>query len=268
MLGAKKILFRTLKLLLIFYVIICILLYFFQERLIFFPKILSKEYRFSFPQPFEELAIKTTDGKLLNGLLFPAEQLKGLVFYLHGNAGALDAWGEVAKRYTDLGYDVFMLDYRGFGKSEGTIKNQTQFFDDIQAAYHQMKNRYKEDSIVILGYSIGTGPAAYLASVNHPKMLVLQAPYFSLADMMRHYYRVIPTFLLKYKFKTNEYIKSCKMPVVIFHGDQDEVIYYGSSLKLKTAMKNSDTLITLYGQGHNGITDNPQYIGAIRQLLK
>jgi pimeloyl-ACP methyl ester carboxylesterase len=85
---------------------------------------------------------------------------------------------------------------------------------------------------------------------------------------MNHTYPIIPTFLLKYKFETNEYIKDCKMPIVIFHGDQDEVIDHSSSLKLKRLMKTNDTLISLKGQGHNGITDNPQYINAIKNVLK
>jgi pimeloyl-ACP methyl ester carboxylesterase len=88
-----------------------------------------------------------------------------------------------------------------------------------------------------------------------------------MVDMMKHNYPVIPTFLLKYKFESNKYIKDCKMPVVIFHGDRDEVIYYGSSQKLKPKMKDVDTLITLKGQGHNGITDNPEYINAIGRIL-
>jgi alpha-beta hydrolase superfamily lysophospholipase len=267
MLSTTKVILNTFKLLLIFYVLICVLLYFFQEKLIFFPDKLNRNYRFLFSRPFEEMGIRTNDGQLLNALLFTSEKSRGLVFYLHGNAGALHTWGEVAKRYTSLNYDVFILDYRGFGKSEGSIKNQGQFFEDIQTAYNEMKKRYSEDSIIVLGYSIGTGPAAQLASLNQPKLLILQAPYFSMTDLMSHSYPLLPTFLLKYKFKTNGYIKECKMPVIIFHGDQDEVIYYGSSLKLKETLKATDTLITLHGQGHNGITDNEQYIHALSKIL-
>jgi pimeloyl-ACP methyl ester carboxylesterase len=161
-----------------------------------------------------------------------------------------------------------MLDYPGYGKSEGAIKSETQLFDVIQSAYNSMKEQYHEDSVVVLGYSIGTGPAAHLAATNHPGLLILQAPYYSLTDMMRHTYPIIPTFLLKYKFRTNEYLKNCKMPVVIFHGDQDEIIYHGSSLKLKEEMKTGDTLITLKGQGHNGMTENPEYLSAIQTVLR
>ena len=267
MLSTRKIIFRTLKLLLLFYVLICVALYFFQENLIFFPDKLDKNYKFSFAQPFEEVNIITEDGTLLNGLLFKSDSTKGLVFYLHGNAGSLNNWGDVAKCYTDLRYDVFILDYPGYGKSSGTIKSEAQLLGDILVAYTEMKKKYNEERIVVLGYSIGTGLAAKVASTNHPRLLILQAPYYSLTDMMRRTYPIVPTFLLKYKLKTNENLKNCKMPVVIFHGDKDDVIYYGSSLRLKEEMKAGDTLITLQGQGHNGMTDNPGYIAALKIFL-
>jgi len=249
------------------YFVICALLYVFQENLIFFPQKLDKNYRFTFDQQFEEFNIPAKDKTALHGLLFKADSSKGVIFYLHGNAGALDSWGEVARTYTALNYDVFLLDYRGYGKSEGAISGQKQLFDDIQTVYDSLKTMYPENKIIVLGYSIGTGAASWLASANNPKLLILQAPYYSLTDMMRHTYPIIPTFILKYKFQTNNYLKSCKAPLVIFHGNQDEVIYYGSSLKLKTLFKKQDTLITLEGQSHNGITDNENYRAALRKIL-
>lgn len=268
MLTAKKVILQTLKLLLIFYILICAVLFFFQEKLLFFPGKLDANHKFAFNQPFEELNIRGKDGQLMNGLLFLADSAKGLVFYLHGNGGSLNDWGVVAPRYTELHYDVFILDYPGYGKSGGRIESKTQLFESVQTAYDQMKSRYREDSIVVLGYSIGTGLAAHLASNNHPKLLILQAPYYNLTDIMRRTYPIIPTFILKYKFQTNEYLKNCKMPVVIFHGDRDEVVYYGSSLKLKEELKTADTLITLTGQGHNGMTYNQEYIAALKSILK
>lgn len=243
-------------------------LFFFQEKMIFFPEKLEKDFKFSFTEKFEEINIQAKDNKMLHGLLFKADTSKGLIFYLHGNAGSVNSWGDVAKTYTRLNYDVFILDYRGYGKSEGAINGQQQFFEDVQSAYDEMKKRYQESKMIVLGYSIGTGPATYITSTNHPRLLILQAPYYSLVDMMKHTYPIVPTFLLKYRFETNKYIKDCKMPVIIFHGDQDEVIYYNSSIKLKALLKNSDTLITLKGQGHNGITDNPDYVDAMKYILK
>lgn len=249
------------------YVIVCGLLYFFQENLIFFPEKLDNDFKFTFDKKFDEISIKTPDNLLLNGLLFRSDNAKGLLFYLHGNAGSLNSWGEVAKTYTDLNYDVFMLDYRGFGKSEGKINSQDQLYQDVQTAYDTLKTKYRETNIVVLGYSIGTGPATNIASKNNPRLLILQAPYYSLTDMMKHTYPFIPTFILKYKFETNILIKDCSMPIVIFHGNQDEVIYYNSSIKLKEIIKKTDTLITLNGQGHNGMTDNPEYRAEIKKIL-
>lgn len=160
-----------------------------------------------------------------------------------------------------------MVDYRGYGKSEGYINNQSQFFEDVQIAYNLIKKKYPENKIVVLGYSIGTGAAAYITAKNHPRLLILQAPFYSLIDMMRHNYPVIPAFILKYKFETNRYVQNCKTPIVIFHGDADNVIYYQSSVKLRALLKKADTLITLHGQGHNGITDNSDYKSAIVKIL-
>lgn len=263
----KSIILNTVIIIVIIYVIVCGFLYFFQEKVIFFPQKLNKDYKFSFDQNFEEINIETKDNKILNAILFKAKISKGVIFYLHGNAGSLSSWGDVAKLYTDLNYDVFMMDYRGFGKSEGSISGQEQLFQDVQAAYDVLKHKFTEDKIVVLGYSLGTGLAAKIAAINHPKLLILQASYFSLTDMMRHHYPIFPTFLLKYKLATGDFIKQCKMPIVIFHGDQDEVIYYGSSLKLKDRLKKEDTFITLFGQGHNGITENPDYRREIGRIL-
>ena len=263
----KKDLLNILGFVFAIYIIICWHLYMSQEGMIFFPQKLEKSYQFSFDQDFEEINFKMKDGINLNGIIFKSKQSKGLIFYLHGNAGSIDVWGKVAKTYTDLNYDVFILDYRGYGKSEGRISEQKETFQDIQTVYNEMKKKYTEDKIVVLGYSIGTGLATKIASTNNPKLLILQAPYYSLTDMMKKTYPIFPTFILKYKFETNDFIKSCKMPIVIFHGNKDEIIYYESSLKLKELFKKQDTLITLNGQKHNEITDNEAYEIEIKKLL-
>jgi pimeloyl-ACP methyl ester carboxylesterase len=264
----KKIIYNFLKFGLGLYVVLCGVLYLFQEKIIFFPDKIAKDYVFNYEQPFEELMFKASDDVLLNGLLFKADSSKGLIFYLHGNAGSLRTWGDIAKTYTDLNYDIFILDYRGFGKSGGEISNEKQLFEDSQLVYNELLNTYNEENVVIVGYSIGTGMASKLASENKPKHLILQAPYYSLTDMMRHTYSFVPTFLLKYTFETNLYLNECQMPITIFHGNQDQVIYYGSSLKLKADFKTKINLITLDEQGHNGMTDNTQYKVGLKNVIK
>ena len=267
----KKLISKAFKICAVLFLSIFVFLYMFQEKLIFFPQKLSKDYQFSFDLPFEEINIRTDDQVSLNGLLFKAGNSKGLIYYLHGNGGSLESWGHVAKTYTDLQYDVFMLDYRGYGKSEGSISSQDQMFEDVQIVYDELKTKYREDQIIVLGYSIGTGLASKVASDNNPKLLILQAPYFNLVDLVNHMgfpFSIIPTFIIRYKFETNVYIKNCKMPVVIFHGDADRVIYHASSFKLKELIKDGDTLIILKGQGHNGMSENDEYKRRIREILK
>jgi uncharacterized protein len=87
-------------------------------------------------------------------------------------------------------------------------------------------------------------------------------------DMMQIKFPFLPTFLLKYKFETNQYLPNCKMPITIFHGNKDEVIPYSSSLKLKPLLKLSDTLITLDNQGHNNMSDNPEYLMQLESVLE
>jgi pimeloyl-ACP methyl ester carboxylesterase len=262
-----KILIGILKVVVIVYVGILVLLYFMQERLIFFPQKLAGDYHYSFTDSFEEMQFHMDDGVSLNGLLFKADSSRGLIFYLHGNAGSLRNWGAIAEVYTDLHYDVLMLDYRGYGKSGGTISSEAQLHKDIYTVYDSLRKRYRENSIVILGYSIGTGPAAKLASESSAKLLILQAPYYNLGSMLSHYYPIVPSFILKYKLETNKHIRACKMPVVIFHGDADNVISYSSSVRLKELLKPGDTLITLKGQPHNGMSDNPDYVEALKWVL-
>lgn len=250
------------------YVMACLLLYFFQEKLIFFPEKLDPDFRFNFNQTLEEVNFKTPDGVILNAVLFKATDPHGLIFYLHGNAGSINSWGTVANTYTGLNYDVVMLDYRGFGKSGGKISSERQFFDDVQLVYDAFKPMYGEEKMIILGYSVGTGPAAYLAANNHPAQLILQAPYYSLVDLVKKLYPVLPSMVLKYKFETNKYLADCKMPVTIFHGDQDEVIYYNSSIKLQQHLKKNDAVIILKGEGHMGMTENKEYLEAIKKRLE
>ncbi len=259
--------FIILRTVLIVSVLFCGLLFMFQEKMIFFPKKLKKDYQFSF-ENFEEIWIEMDDGLLLHGLLFHAENPKGLIYYLKGNAGSVDSWGTVAKTYTDLNYDVLLLDYRGYGKSEGAISGEQQFLQDIQTVYVELNKKYNENEIIVLGYSIGTGAAANVAAKNNPKLLILQAPFYNMSDLMRRTYPIIPTFLLKYKFETNLYLKDYQGPIVIFHGKKDNLIHYSSSLKLQEDFKDQITLIILEGQGHNGMTDNIDYRTSIAELLQ
>ncbi len=264
----KKFLIRILLTLSVIYVAGCTLLYFMQEQLLFHPEKLPETASFSFDQPFEEKNIRATDGTILSGLLFKVPASKGLIFYLHGNSGSMNSCGIVAETFTRLNYDVFLLDYRGYGKSGGSIEEEDQVHRDVQAAYDELRKSYPENRILVLGYSIGTGFAAKLASKNNPKMLILHAPYYNMTDLMKHKYPILPTFILRYPLRTNEYLQACQMPVMVFHGDKDHGIYVGSSRKLEKEFKSGDTLIVLKGVDHNGIIKSAEYQQLIPGVLE
>jgi pimeloyl-ACP methyl ester carboxylesterase len=228
---------------------------------------LNKNYTFKFKEKYEEKLIPVSNGVALDAILFRADSSRGVVFYLHGNTGGLDKWGKLAHVYLDLHYDVFMVDYRGYGKSGGSIKNERQLFMDMQATYDSVKSIYPENSIFILGYSIGTGPATKLASDNHPKGLILEAPYYSLSDAIHYLYPAVDTAEMPLQFNTYLYLPKVACPVVIIHGDADKTFYYGSSLKLSRFFKPGDKLITLKGAGHADMEENKEYLKAIKSIL-
>ncbi len=285
----KKISLWLVGILAALYLFLCVTLYFFQEKLIFFPTKLDKNYVFNFDKSYKEITIPINDNVSLHGVLFYAKNLeravsskkRKLVFYLHGNAGTVNSWGGIADVYTDLGYDLFVLDYRGYGKSEGEIYSQEQFFDDVQTAYDfvRKEKKYDEKNIVVVGYSVGTASAAMLSSQNNPKVLILQAPYFSLTDMTTRTYPFIPTFLLKYEFNTAEFLSKNKVPTYIFHGTGDRVIPYESSLLIKEYLNENNIenslkykvkgvdFITLSNQGHAGIHNNAIFLKKLKEVL-
>ncbi len=277
----KKIFLWLVGILVSLYLLLCISVYFFQEKLLFFPSKLEKNYVFDFKNKYEEITIPTNNNIHLHGVLFHSKNVensisetKKLVFYLHGNVGAVSSWKSIADVYTDLGYDLFILDYRGYGKSEGEIHSQEQFFSDVQIAYDfvRKEKKYDEKNIAVIGYSVGTASAAMLASQNNPKALILQAPYFSITDMTQRTYPFLPTFLLKYEFRTAEFLSKTTIPTTIFHGTHDRVIPYESLEMIKEYLGKNNKLdnfnfITLQNQGHGAIHRNSVFLRKIKEIL-
>lgn len=267
----KRIILWTLGGLFCVYAIACMGYYGWQDKLTFpgTPPPPGRVYHF--PGHAEERTIAAADGTLLHGVLFKAAGSRGLIFYLHGNGDELDTLATLAHYYTDLHYDIFFLDYRGYGKSQGRLTGERQLFGDVQAAYDDLRKTYTERDIVVLGYSIGSCPAAMLAARNHPRMLILQAPYYSMRAMATQNVPwlgfTFPSFLLKYPLRTYAYVRTVRAPIVVFHGNRDRVIHIEQSYRLRPYLKPEDRFIELEGQGHGGITENAVYLETLRQLL-
>jgi pimeloyl-ACP methyl ester carboxylesterase len=250
----------------ILYVIFLVVIYFGQESIIFHAAKLPPDFKYQFEQPFEELQVACDDGKNLNGVLFKTENPRGAVLYLHGNAGTIDHWSGIAPDYAASGYDLMILDYRGYGKSDGDIDSEEQFLADVSAAYTMLAKRY--DNVVIIGYSIGTGPSAYLASKYDPSALVLQAPYYNLVEIADSRIPFVPDFIKKYRFETNLFLPKVKCPVYIFHGTDDRLISFSNGERLYKLLPESQSkLFPLQGVGHGGINQDYTFLSELKVIL-
>jgi alpha-beta hydrolase superfamily lysophospholipase len=158
-----------------------------------------------------------------------------LVFYLHGNKGNVTLCRWEIEPFIKAGFDVCMMDYRGFGKSKGDL-SEFALLSDAQLVYERIRQTYDENAIVVWGRSFGSGIAAYVASVNCPRGVVLESPYYSIPDCVAHRYPYVPSFLLRYRLRTCDYLGRVRCPVCLVHGTADEKIYFGSSLKLRKLM--------------------------------
>ena len=255
---------------LLVYVAVLALLYFFQERLIFFPSKLDQNYDFSFDQPFEEIRLDA-EGTWISGLKFLAQggrreriygeardangegkAKNGAAIFFHGNAGNLQGWGKYARHFTDLGYDFYLFDYRGYGKSGGEIGSQEQLYADADAMMQAVLREYDAGEVAAVGYSVGSGLAARAAQKYGAKQLVLIAPYFSLEELAREKMPFVPKFLIKYKIPTFEFVGGFSEPVTIFHGEHDELIGVDNSRRLFKFLKPGDKIYEL-NAGHNDI---------------
>ncbi|RED23909.1 hypothetical protein BD847_2987 [Flavobacterium cutihirudinis] len=252
----------------IIYLIVISYVYFNQVEMIFQSASLPKQHKFEYQSPFEELKIKSFDGVNLNGLLFKAVKPKGLIFYLHGNAGTLENWGSIAKTYTSLDYDIFILDYRSFGKSEGEIENEDQLNKDISIVYKELCKRYSQNKIIIAGYSIGSGFSTILASENKPKALILQSPYYSFTELSGSRVRFFPDFMKKFHLETYQYLSKVKAPIYIFHGLEDQLIPVENSIRLNKILNSKGHLYLLKGQGHIGMNENERFQEQLKVILQ
>ena len=244
---------------LIAFIFYLLFVYFNQQNMVFRATTLFKNHRFSFANSHQEIFTTAIDGKKLHGLYFSSTNSKGLVFYLHGNKGTVDLWGRNADFYTNLGYDVFYADYRGFGKSEGQIENEQQVLDDAIVVFDDIQKRFKPSKTIILGYSIGTGIATYLAKQRKCHSLILLAPFYNFTEITSNRVPLFPNFLKKFSFETNLFIQEVSCPITIFHGNKDYVIPIENGIKLKKLLKPTDQFFILENQAHVGINENSTF---------
>lgn len=260
---------QILLIILAIYLVISIALYYLQDYFLFKPEKLPEDFQFDYEnQEFMEYNMDTRDGAVINALRFlPKGESKGVVIYLKGNSKSIKGWGKFAVDFTRHNYNVLMVDYRGFGKSTGR-RSQKAIKRDLQQVYNAVKDQTTEDRIILYGRSLGSGFAAKLASMNDPKMLILDAPYYSLTKVTKRYMPFMPlSLLIKYPLPTYKWLKYVRCPIHIIHGTDDKLIPYKTSVKLSKVNPGLTTLHTVVGGGHKNLNNFESYHKMLEDIL-
>jgi hypothetical protein len=266
----KQLIFRWIKIIVLLYSIIGIALFYLQEKFLFHPTSLDRDHKFSFTVPFEEVDIPVNNTDTINMVkFFPKDSTrKGVVLYFHGNKGNIERYAKFADNFTKHGYEVWMEDYPGFGKTTGECTEQ-KLYDEAMQVQKMAASKYGKNSIIIYGKSLGTGIAAYVASATACKRLILETPYTSVPDLFSYYAPIYPTSAMsKYKIPEADYISEVRSPVTVFHGTNDGVIPYRCVVKLRKVLKPTDEFITIEDGTHHNLNDFKLFQQKLDSLLE
>lgn len=260
---------RWIKIIIIVYCLVGIAFYYLQEKIIFRPVALSQDSVYHFSQPFIEkkLALDAETDISIVQFTVPDTMRKGIVLYFHGNKENINHYAEFATNFTRNGYEVWMPDYPGFGRSTGKLSEKVLYEEALQV-YKLARVQYSPDSIIIYGRSLGTGIAAQLASVRDCKKLILETPYYSLTSLTRRIAWMYPLdMLMHYKFPEYAYLEKVTAPISIFHGTSDGVIPFSQAEKLRTVLKKGDEFITIVDGSHNDLNKFPLFHQKLDSLM-
>lgn len=241
----KKIIFRWTKLVILVYCSIGIAVYYLQDRFIFHPTKIEAGKRYAFTQPFTELNLNYDPETNINIVEFKAtgqspagapltvgpvtltadghEQdsglEKGVILFFHDGRGNIADYAGMSKAITDQGYELWMMDYPGFGKSTGPMDEQ-RLYDLALVFYKLARSRWKPREIILYGQGFGTGIAAELASVRDCRRLILEQAYYSMTARFRRFLFLYPLDgrFLHYHLPTHEYLQNVTAPVSVING--------------------------------------------------
>jgi pimeloyl-ACP methyl ester carboxylesterase len=249
-------------------ILLSLAVYFLQDKFIFKPEKLHPNFQFRYDVPFKELFFDVAPNVRINGLHFYREQPKGLILYFHGNTRSIKGWAKHARDFYRYDYDVVLVDYRGFGKSTGK-RSEIEMLNDMQVVYAQLARQYEEQHLIVYGRSLGSGFATKVASDNHPRYLILDAPYYNFRKVIERFLPFLPIrFVLRYQLRTDRWILKVKCPVYIIHGTKDRLIPIRHSEALQKINNRKITLIRIHGGGHNNLPKFAEYHNFIRDILK
>ncbi len=245
-------------------------LWFRQERLLFEPT----------PLPVDEPLVADADvheawidvpGARLSAAQLRLPDPRGIVFFLHGNSGNLRDCLVDLDAFRQVNFDVVMFDYRGYGKSSGCIASEEQLRADVRAVWSHYAGQYEGKRVVVSGQSLGTalaaGLAAELCAQGHaPDLTLLVSPYSSMRALADELYPWVPRQVLRYPLHTAEHAARLNGPLMLIHGDKDELIGIHHSHALRTAAPAAQFLC-VEGAGHSDVHKFPSFRKALHGAL-
>jgi fermentation-respiration switch protein FrsA (DUF1100 family) len=217
---------------------------------------------------FEDVSLQTADKVKLNAWWLPGDASQPALVFSHGNAGNISHRLDKLKIFHDLGLNVLIYDYRGFGRSEGA-PSEAGVYADAQAAYDFVVKQKKvaPAQVIAYGESLGGTMAARLAATNAVGALILDSSFASLKDMARAMAPMLAD-LVQGGFDTVADVKRVKVPVLVLHSPKDEIVPYVQGKKLFDTAAEPKQFIELKGSHNEGfLTSGKIYTDGLAQFL-
>ncbi len=236
-----------------------------QSRIIHLPDTPTRELTATPRQmglPYQDADITTADGIRLHGWFVPAEAARGTALFFHGNAGNISHRLDSLLIFHRLGFNTLIVDYRGYGRSEGTPSEEGLYQDGLAALqYLQSEKGIPPHETVYFGRSLGGAVAAWLAARHPPRALVLESSFTSVPDMAAELYPWLPARLLaRIRYDTREHLLLVRCPVLIVHSPQDDIIPFDHGRRLYETAQEPKTFLELQGDHNMGfLQSQPRY---------
>ncbi|MBI3306597.1 MAG: alpha/beta fold hydrolase [Candidatus Omnitrophica bacterium] len=226
--------------------------------MIFFPEKTHYEFPADYGFQHDDVSFQTADGVKLHGWFLEARNSRGAILFFHGNAGNISGRLYKAKGWVERGFSVFLIDYRGYGLSDGEIKQGDDILRDAHAALEWLvkSKKFSLFQIVLYGESLGTYPAIRLGAENKTAAVILEAPFTSFVDLGRLHYSLIPgmqLLLKEFAFPNQEWVSKLQAPLFILHGTRDEICPYAMGEKLFEQAPEPKGFLSIENGAHNDL---------------
>ena len=233
------------------YVAIVILVYLFQSHLVYFPTRSIDATPNHVNLNYEDVWLQTKDGDRIHGWFVPEPNARWTVLMFHGNGGNISHRLETLRLLNNVGVNTLIIDYRGYGLSEGQPSEQATYLDAMAAWEHLVEERSGRDSIIVFGRSLGGAVAVWLANEVNPRGLILESTFTSVIDMAQHHYPFLPVrYISKFHYDSLAIAENIAGPTFMLHSRDDEIVPFDLGMKLYEALPGNKSFLEMQG-GHN-----------------